>query len=104
MHTFSLSSSSFVEEEHQTWYFFWMTLMMYMCYQYFRKMSNKYYLKFFITALLLMIAHRILRKFNSTGDKYAHLPDIEGWLQDQNSNFEMTAVLFLGTFCFILCI
>lgn len=40
--------------------------------------------------------HRILRKLNSTGDKYAHLPDIAGWLKNDDSKAGMTLLLLAG--------
>lgn len=43
-----------------------------------------------------MIGHRILRKLNSTGDKYAHLPDIAGFLLKQENILSMTIVLVTG--------
>lgn len=49
-----------------------------------------------IKLLLLLIGHRTLRKLNSTGDKYAHLPDIAGFLIKQESKVGMTIVLIIG--------
>lgn len=49
-----------------------------------------------IKLLLLLIGHRILRKLNSTGDKYAHLPDIAGFLLKQENILSMTIVLVTG--------
>lgn len=49
-----------------------------------------------IKLLLLLIGHRILRKLNSTGDKYAHLPDIAGFLLKQENILSMTIVLVIG--------
>lgn len=49
-----------------------------------------------IKLLLLLIGHRILRKLNSTGDKYAHLPDIAGWLKENDSKVGMTLLLLAG--------
>jgi len=34
LHIASLASSSFVEEEHQTWYFFWTSTIVYFLYHY----------------------------------------------------------------------
>ncbi|XP_076172790.1 phosphatidylinositol glycan anchor biosynthesis class G isoform X2 [Ptiloglossa arizonensis] len=100
-HAISLSSSSFVEEEHQIWYFFWVTLLMLLLYNSTTKfclhlrLNNKQYLyaQSCIQLFLLLIGHRILRKLNSTGDKYAHLPDIAGFLMEQESMLGMTVVL-----------
>ncbi|XP_066585138.1 GPI ethanolamine phosphate transferase 2 isoform X2 [Prorops nasuta] len=100
----SLSSSSFVEEEHQTWYFFWVTLVIVFFYNCIRTLEKLYTISYrqllclqtCIKLLLLLIGHRILRKLNSTGDKYAHLPDISGWLTKQNSKFGATALLIIG--------
>ncbi|XP_014222688.1 GPI ethanolamine phosphate transferase 2 [Trichogramma pretiosum] len=95
-HALSLASSSFVEEEHQTWYFYWISLIVYITFRHFKLIAKKHYLKSFMALLLLMITHRILRKLNSTGDKYAHLPDIAGWLKEQDDNFWMSMILISG--------
>ncbi|KAF7996903.1 hypothetical protein HCN44_002549 [Aphidius gifuensis] len=46
-----------------------------------------------ILILTLAIVHRIFRKLNSTGNKYAHLPDIKNWLEANDSNITMTLLL-----------
>jgi len=38
--------------------------------------------------LIALLFHRILRKFNQTGDKWASLPDLEDYLRDKpNQSF-----------------
>lgn len=108
LHASSLGSSSFIEEEHQTWYFYWATFIVFIFIYYIKKTFNYFYYKnHFITTtnvtgkiLFLLIAHRLLRKLNSTGNKYAHQPDINGWLKalNQQSNFYMTFILLMGNF------
>lgn len=98
LHTVSLTGSSFVEEEHQIWYFYWITIIAFFTYDVFRKNFNGKSGKFPMLLLSLMIVHRVLRKLNSTGDKYAHLPDISGWLLNQNSTFAMTFILITGKY------
>ncbi|XP_001607537.2 GPI ethanolamine phosphate transferase 2 [Nasonia vitripennis] len=97
-HTISLASSSFVEEEHQTWYYYWITLVTFFAFYHFRKNINAKQKSFKLLAklMLLLVSHRILRKLNSTGDKYAHLPDISGWLQNRPCTIEMTTILLFG--------
>lgn len=46
--------------------------------------------------LLLLIGHRVLRKLNSTGDKWAHLPDIARWLKEDDSKVGTTFLLLAG--------
>ncbi|KOC61014.1 GPI ethanolamine phosphate transferase 2 [Habropoda laboriosa] len=106
VHTISLGGSSFVEEEHQTWYFYWATILVLLLYNSITKFflhlrSHKNYQQYVqaqicIKLLLLLIGHRILRKLNSTGDKYAHLPDIAGFLIEEETTLGMTIVLITG--------
>ncbi|EFN89490.1 GPI ethanolamine phosphate transferase 2 [Harpegnathos saltator] len=100
LHIVSFSGSSFIEEEHQTWYFFWgstVACLLYRCsgkwFAYHRYDSSHQFHVLCIKLLLLLIGHRILRKLNSTGDKYAHLPDIASWLKEDNSRVGMTLLL-----------
>lgn len=48
--------------------------------------------------LLVLIGHRVLRKLNSTGDKWAHLPDLARWLKEDDSKIGMTLLLLAGEF------
>nr|XP_033197814.1 GPI ethanolamine phosphate transferase 2 [Bombus vancouverensis nearcticus] len=101
IHAISLAGTSFVEEEHQTWYFYWVTALVSLLYNFITKFLRSHYqqnlhAQISIKLLLLLIGHRTLRKLNSTGDKYAHLPDIAGFLIKQESKMGMTIVLIIG--------
>ncbi|XP_064624734.1 GPI ethanolamine phosphate transferase 2-like [Lineus longissimus] len=135
-HTFSLLSSSFVEEEHQTWYFFMQTINLIILIKYSAEAAHAYYnpsrrkkpwekaedsskgfggsglsnrerrrrlrqssssecppetsgesscesvnpWKFVVLSFICVCVCRILRSWNQTGDKWAHLPDVGDWL------------------------
>lgn len=87
--TFSLSSTSFIEEEHQTWYFFWGTLAVLQARQscWVRKDSWLWIATF--------IGLRIIRMLNQVGDKWAHLPDISDWL-NRPCNYVFLSLFFLA--------
>ncbi|XP_076764816.1 GPI ethanolamine phosphate transferase 2, catalytic subunit-like [Xylocopa sonorina] len=102
IHAISLGGSSFVEEEHQTWYFYWATILALLLYD---SIATLFLSKDCqrcscaqncLKLALLLAAHRILRKLNSTGDKYANLPDIAAFLIEQESSLAMTIVLVSG--------
>ncbi|XP_014607226.1 PREDICTED: GPI ethanolamine phosphate transferase 2 [Polistes canadensis] len=104
IHSISLSSSSFVEEEHQTSYFFWVSfLVLLLCknskiftmeFLKIRVDSTQYLIS--IEILLLLIGHRICRTLNSTGNKYNHLPDIAGYLLKEESKISITIFVILA--------
>nr|XP_012144892.1 PREDICTED: GPI ethanolamine phosphate transferase 2 isoform X1 [Megachile rotundata] len=106
VHAISLGGSSFIEEEHQTWYFYWVTILTVLLYnsaakyffelQFHKSCQQHFYSQNCIKLFLLLVGHRILRKLNSTGDKYAHLPDIAGYLIEQESMLGMTIILVAG--------
>ncbi|XP_011874457.1 PREDICTED: GPI ethanolamine phosphate transferase 2 isoform X2 [Vollenhovia emeryi] len=115
LHIASLASSSFIEEEHQTWYFFWVTTIAYFLYRYTTRLlayhrydltsvtvrtgvgpncgDTRSHVQLCAKLLLLLIGHRVLRKLNSTGDKWAHLPDLARWLREDDSKVGMTFLL-----------
>uniref|UniRef100_A0A9J7YNL1 Phosphatidylinositol glycan anchor biosynthesis class G (EMM blood group) n=1 Tax=Cyprinus carpio carpio TaxID=630221 RepID=A0A9J7YNL1_CYPCA len=95
-HTLSLRSSSFIEEEHQTWYFLLNTLCLAIfqdvCRKYFREQSTEKGPSFspalelgmslgsekwlaLATPLLTLTCCHLLRSLNQTGVQWAHLPD-----------------------------
>nr|CAD7430887.1 unnamed protein product [Timema monikensis] len=92
LHSVSLASSSFIEEEHQVWYFLFLTfsLVTLACLYKSLMPSEALYGGF------LLVLHRILRKMNQTGDKWASLPDIGDWLVQPGQKTFLTAVFLLG--------
>ncbi|CAD6241866.1 GSCOCG00009347001-RA-CDS [Cotesia congregata] len=107
LHAASLGSSSFIEEEHQTWYFYWTTslviILIYCIKQRSKNITKENSNN--IKIIFLLILHRFLRKLNSTGNKYANLPDISGWLKESKySDIYMTlfVIIALGLILYVL--
>lgn len=98
MHLMSLFSSSFIEEEHQIWYFI-QTTQIYLILLIFvrsKRISNSKqpYLKYFF---LVTMATRLLRSINQTGNKWAHLKDIGDLLKEfENLNFVVIYKIIKG--------
>lgn len=68
-HILSLFSSSFIEEEHQTWYYLLSTFLLLRS---FEEKSTK--------MLFLLILSRVARSWNQTGNKWLNLPDTGDFL------------------------
>jgi len=68
-HIISLFSSSFIEEEHQTWYYL---LSTYLLIRTIEQKSLKY--------LFMLVLSRLIRSWNQTGNKWLSLPDIGDFL------------------------
>ncbi|CAF2699105.1 unnamed protein product [Rotaria sp. Silwood2] len=68
-HLISLFSSSFIEEEHQIWYFFLSTYLL------LRTIEQKSFQTFF-----MLILSRFIRSWNQTGNKWLHLTDIGDYI------------------------
>jgi ethanolaminephosphotransferase len=116
LHLISLSSSSFIEEEHQVWYFLWLTFAVVILYElccavFSKKPSVPVYKRhsslenpkpdrLLLNWLGLLFLHRILRKWNQTGDKWASLPDVGDWLIQQKQKTYLSVVLLLGNSLF----
>lgn len=112
LHCVSLLSSSFIEEEHQVWYFLWLTfavtILFELCSALFSKQSSVHVMKTHTSDekhkldwvlwcwLGLLFLHRILRKWNQTGDKWASLPDVGDWLVQQEHRAHLSVVLLFG--------
>jgi ethanolaminephosphotransferase len=82
-HTFSLLSSSFVEEEHQTFYFIYMTILSVLIIKHVASRQWGLVAQYAVCVAL----HRFLRAMNQTGDKWKHLPDMSD-LINQNENIK----------------
>ncbi|XP_033095681.1 GPI ethanolamine phosphate transferase 2-like [Anneissia japonica] len=79
-HTISLMSSSFVEEEHQTWYLLTMTLLVGICAKLMAQSIVDRKSEDYKSIVLILMICRLLRSWNQTGIKWADLPDIGDWL------------------------
>lgn len=75
LHGVSFVSSSFIEEEHLTWYFVSATIIPILCF-YYSRLSMHSTLLTFRKGLVVMVLLRVLRSWNSTGDRWADLPDV----------------------------
>ena len=64
-HILSLFSSSFIEEEHQCWYYFLSTYLL------LKTMEERSWKNF-----VFLILSRLIRSWNQTGNKWLHLRDI----------------------------
>ncbi|KAF2785696.1 alkaline phosphatase-like protein [Melanomma pulvis-pyrius CBS 109.77] len=77
-------ASSYVEEEHNFWY--WATSGWFF-YLFICESRKEWFPKFiFHPAIMLLLLHRIIRRWNQTGQKYAGAPDIVHSALFQGSN------------------
>ncbi|XP_054278676.1 GPI ethanolamine phosphate transferase 2-like [Macrosteles quadrilineatus] len=87
----SLFSSSLIEEEHQLWYFLWATVIVLRL----REAPLQW--------LAVLASHRVLRRLNSTGDKWAHLPDTSDWLIQAEQKPLLSVVCGVSLLCVVWC-
>lgn len=84
VHAALLASSSFVEEEHQTWYCLCTTALLMLAIRDVRSMmqhSPMHRLTMPIVSwLTVFVAMAIVRRLNQTGDKWLSVPDVGDWL------------------------
>lgn len=76
-HSLTAFASSFVEEEHVYWYFVGTACLLFLSLV---KIQSKVSLASIISTLSSLIAFRILRRYNQTGQKFAGAPDIASYL------------------------
>lgn len=99
IHPLTFVSSSFVEEEHQYWYFFNIALIIYIVLSKVRRIKNV----FLFFSLLSTL--RFLRTINSTGDKWASYPDFSDWLLHRHSQLYYNMFFIFGLFAtFLMCL
>lgn len=118
-HAISMSSSSFIEEEHQTWYYFNSTVWILLYLVETRHLLNrkppsgKTALEVTVSEsiihnqlqwIVLFVGHLLARRLNQTGDKWLTIPDIGDWFQMEenrvwNSLFMAVSLLILYLTC-----
>lgn len=117
LHTISALSSSFIEEEHQIWYYLNSTVfvLLFLSELNEKKSANEtnktsvasvpYAIGWSqVRWILLFCGHLIGRRLNQTGDKWLNEPDIGDWLQMEehriwNSFFASSSLLLLHISC-----
>lgn len=98
-HAFSLVSSSFVEEEHQTWYYFFNTFCIILFISdvkrdFTTQIKPKWRRKLSVW-LAFFLSHTFARRLNQTGDKWINLPDLGDYLvKEENKMFLSFFVVF----------
>lgn len=85
----SVCSSSFVEEEHQIWYYLCNTMFAFFTFFEFRgRTGAKSFCNATIACIAFLMLHVFIRRLNQTGDKYINVPDLDDWLhRDGNQNW-----------------
>ncbi|CAM1309020.1 PIGG (predicted) [Pycnogonum litorale] len=104
LHCLSLTSSSFVEEEHQIWYFFVTTACAIVLFRNIRSSTESYSKPLnseTVTWFVALIILRLIRSWNQTGDQWAHLPDIGNFLNEPE-NKSLLSILVLVSFVVVI--
>lgn len=112
-HAISYASSSFVEEEHQTWYYLTSTALIALYMMETRSMlqspmsdsndQNKTSMRHRqFQWISLFVAHLIARRLNQTGDKWLMQPDIGDWLTMDEHRFWNSVFVFASMCCMFL--
>lgn len=78
LHLVSLAATSFIEEEHQTWYFLSASLWLALLFLEYRQLRCAGGLV--DVCLCVVVLGGVLRRWNQTGDRWLHLPDVGDWL------------------------
>jgi ethanolaminephosphotransferase len=85
-----LGASSFVEEEHQTYYYFVNTLALLMIFGSKRRKESA------LSLIGFMGLVRIARCWNQTGDKWINEPDVKEWLNTPGNQPYLTVSSVIG--------
>lgn len=98
----SVGSSSFVEEEHQIWYYFCNTIFAFLAFFEFRGPENfKSFAAVTGKCFTFLLLHIIIRRMNQTGDKWINVPDMGDWLHREENqsllHLQVVTSLFAST-------
>lgn len=86
----SVGSSSFVEEEHQIWYYFCSAIFVFLTFLDFKgRNSVRTVFGVFGKCFSFLFLHVVIRRMNQTGDKWINVPDIGDWLHREENHLWM---------------
>lgn len=93
----SVCSSSFVEEEHQIWYYLCNTMFAFFTFFEFRGRTGiKSFCNATTSCFAFLVLHVFIRRLNQTGDKYINVPDVGDWLHHDANQSWLHALIVLS--------
>lgn len=93
---FTLTSSSFIEEEHQIWYYF--TNSLFVLFILWESRRSKFSWISFVWRFAFLMCHVFIKRLNQTGDKWLALPDVGDWLVEEENRVWLNSFLGAGEF------
>jgi ethanolaminephosphotransferase len=98
--TISVASSSFIEEEHQIWYYFCNATFIILTFYEFRgRRSLESFVGVFMQCFPILTMHIVIRRMNQTGDKWINLRDIGDWLHKRENEEWLNISILLSLVC-----
>lgn len=96
----SVCGSSFVEEEHQIWYYLCNTIFCFFVFFEFRGEKNHtaIILNTAVKCFAFLLLHIVIRRMNATGDKWINVPDIGDWFHRDVHEHTLHAFIMLSMF------
>ncbi|RGB28828.1 alkaline-phosphatase-like protein, partial [Rhizophagus diaphanus] len=91
----TLFASSYIEEEHQFWYYWIQTMFIYSVILSFRKKNRTLFIKQACTFMCQMVLVRLIRAWNQTGQKFAGTIDLKFYLN--TSYIKLMWILYFVT-------
>lgn len=96
-YTISVASSSFIEEEHQIWYYFCNAMFIILTLYEFRgRRSFESFFSVVIHCFPILILHIVIRRMNQTGDKWINVQDIGDWLHKEENEEWLHLSIFIS--------
>ncbi|KAG5667435.1 hypothetical protein PVAND_015415 [Polypedilum vanderplanki] len=97
--TISVASSSFIEEEHQIWYYLCNAMFILLTFYEFRgRKSLESFMNVIAQCIPVLLIHIFIRRMNQTGDKWINVPDIGDWLHKNENEDWLNLLIVVSIF------